>query len=133
MIKNLYTYLLLLFISLYCTAFIVLYKKLLSFEDFINFLKAYSAKRSIKLDIPINQLIFFINKLLRLLNIENCLNHSSILFILLRRIGKEPKLVIGATRDNSSFFSHTWIEIEDILVSNNSQPVDTFTPIMEIG
>lgn len=56
----------------------------------------------------------------------NCLKKSLVLFCLLRRLGGVPKIRLGVQCDNSRFFAHSWVELDDVALVSDKEHSDQF-------
>lgn len=70
-------------------------------------------------------------KLSSLLNIDQCLVRSIALFFILNNYGYKPKLIIGADNKDNKFYSHSWIEVDNFILYEDSNR--KFKNFFEIG
>ena len=78
-----------------------------------------------------NNIAYFIKRLSNKMNISSCLVISSTLFIFLKSIDLNPRLMIGVNKDlKNRFSSHAWIELNDLIFYEN---IEKFKVIKEIN
>ncbi len=68
----------------------------------------------------------------KLFFIKNCLTFSATLYIFLGSLGFKPTLYIGYTFKEKKFYSHSWIEVNDVLLQKINSNVEQFNKIISI-
>lgn len=107
--------------------------KFLSFNRLIKITKNFVNKKNIKKP-PIADIISISRveqKLSSLLRINQCLVRSIALFFILNNYGYKPKLIIGADNEDNKFYSHSWVEVDDFILYEDSNK--KFKNFFEIG
>tara|TARA_B100001029_G_C15000893_1_gene418005 strand:- start:338 stop:781 length:444 start_codon:yes stop_codon:yes gene_type:complete len=109
----------------------LIYVKLTSFN---YVLKRVRVKKEFKIksNSDPNSSIIKIEMICKLLSIKSCLIKSLAGFEFLKRIGLKPEIIIGVKKENHEFSSHSWLALENKILFQEKEKIDSYLKILRL-
>ncbi len=109
----------------------LIYVKLTSFNYVLKRVKV-KKEFKIKSNSDPNSSIIKIEMICKLLSIKSCLIKSLAGFEFLKRIGLKPEIIIGVKKENHEFSSHSWLTLENKILFQEKEKIDSYLKILRL-